>query len=220
MLSLALTGCAASEPVEQTAAETSAAAAPAAASAEPDGQLISSGFGQSGEYVWVTSLIRNDSKTVGQTVTVQFNVLNASGKIIASESQVESFSRTQQMLVVGTQASVPAKEKPTKVEATLLIEDNGAFSGKPFPKIPTGAVSIGKDEYGDTTGTFEIINPSTAPLKDARVGIICYDAKRNVIGGAAEYPDLVPPSGKVRIDSILNTRGTPAKCDAHAGPGF
>jgi hypothetical protein len=220
MLALVLTGCAASDPevVEQTAVGSETSAAPA--SAKPDGHLISSGFGQSDEFVWVTSLVRNDSKKVGQTVTVQFNILNATGRIIGSESQVESFSRPEQLLVVGTQASVPANEKATKSEATLLIEDNGAFSGRPFPKIPTSAVTIGKDEYGDTTGTFEISNPTNAPLKNARVGIICYDTKQNVIGGAAEYPDLVPPSGKIRIDSTLNTRGTPAKCDAHAGPGI
>jgi hypothetical protein len=223
MLSLVLAGCGTSNPdgVEQTAVGSDTPAAPtASASAKPDGHLISSGFGQRDDFVWVTSLVRNDSKKVGQTVTVQFNILNAAGQIIGSESQVESFSRPQQLLVVGTQVSLPANEKATKAEAALLIENNGAFSSKPFPEIPTSAVTIGEDEYGDTTGTFGVSNPTNAPLKNTRVGIICYDPKQNVVGGAAEYPDLVPPSGKIRIDSTLNTRGTPAKCDAYAGPGI
>ncbi|MFI1394580.1 hypothetical protein [Streptomyces sp. NPDC020681] len=223
ILALALTGCSTSVPdvVEQTAAGSETSDAPAAsASAKPDGRLISSGFGQQDEFVWVTSLVRNDSKQVGQTVTVQFNVLNATGNIIGSESQVESFSRPEQLLVLGTQVDVPTSEKATRVEATLLVEEAGAFSDSPFPEIPTSAVTIGKGEYGDTTGTFEVSNPTNAPLKNARVGIICYNAKQNVIGGASEYPDLVPPSGKIRIDSTLNTRGTPAKCDAYAGPGI
>jgi hypothetical protein len=218
---LALAGCSSSADPDVVEQATGGAGKTASSpSAKPTGQLVASGFGQQDEYVWVTSLVRNTSPHVGQTVTVQFNVLDAHNKIIASESQVESFSQPGQLLVVGTQADVKSNEKAAKVKATLLVEDAGVFSGKPFPKIPTGPVHISKGEYGDTTGTFEISNPTTAPLKDARIGVICYDAKHNVIGGSSEFPDLVPPSGKIRVESTLNTLGTPAKCDAYAGPGF
>ncbi|MGW0420517.1 hypothetical protein [Streptomyces sp. NPDC003015] len=218
---LALTGCASGEDpdvVEQaTGGPSKTTSSP---SAKPSGQLVASGFGQQDEYVWVTSLVRNTSPHVGQTVTVQFNVLDANNKIIGSESQVENFSQPDQLLVLGTQVDVKPNEKAAKVKATLLVEDEGTFSTKPFPKIPTSAVHVSKGEYGDTTGTFEVSNPTTTPLKDARVGVICYDAKRNVIGGSSEYPDLVPPSGKIRVESTLNTLGIPAACDAYAGPGI
>ncbi|MGW0631780.1 hypothetical protein [Streptomyces sp. NPDC002758] len=220
ILALPLAGCSSHEPdvVERATSAPSAAASKAAD--KPGGELIASGFGQQDEYVWVTSLVRNKSRQVGQTVTVQFNVLDSHNKIIASESQVENFSQPDQLLVVGTQIDVKSHEKVAKIAATLLVEDEGTFSDKPFPKIPTSAVRVSKGEYGDTTGTFEISNPTTAPLKDARVGVICYDAHHNVIGGSSEYPDLVPPSGKIRIESTLNIRSAPAKCDAYAGPGM
>src|SRR5437588_11506143 len=115
------------------------------------GQLVTSGFGQDGEYVWVTALVRNTSKDVGQTVTVQFNVFNSSGKMLVSESQVESFSRPGQLLVVGTQLTAPRRAKATKVHATLLIEDTGAFSTDAFPEIKTGPVGVTKDEYRGIT---------------------------------------------------------------------
>uniref|UniRef100_A0AAU3HS20 Lipoprotein n=1 Tax=Streptomyces sp. NBC_01393 TaxID=2903851 RepID=A0AAU3HS20_9ACTN len=218
---LALAGCASSsdpDVVEQ--ATDGPAKATSSSSTKPSGQLVASGFGQQDEYVWVTSLVRNTSPHVGQTVTVQFNILDAHNKIIGSDSQVESFSQPDQLLVVGTQIDVKSNEKAAKVKATLLIEDEGTFSTKPFPRIPTSPVHISKGEYGNTTGTFEVSNPTTAPLKDARVGVICYDAKHNVVGGSSEYPDLVPPSGKIRVESTLNTLRAPAKCDAYAGPGL
>ncbi|WP_405522685.1 hypothetical protein OG426_05465 [Streptomyces canus] len=221
MSALALTGCASGKDPDVVEQATGGPAKTTSSpSAKPSGQLVASGFGQQDEYVWVTSLVRNTSPHVGQTVTVQFNILDANNKIIGSASQVENFSRPDQLLVVGTQVDVKPNEKAAKVKATLLVEDEGTFSTKPFPKIPTSAVHVSKGEYGDTTGTFEVSNPTTTPLKDARVGIICYDAKRNVTGGSSEYPDLVPPSGKIRVESTLNTLGTPATCDAYAGPGI
>lgn len=217
---LALAGCASSHDPDVVEQATGGPAKTASSSStKPSGELVASGFGQQDEYVWVTSLVRNTSPHVGQTVTVQFNILDAHNKIIGSESQVESFSRPDQLLVVGTQVDVK-NEKAAKVKATLLVEDEGTFSTKPFPKIPTSAVHISKGEYGDTSGTFEVSNPTTAPLKDARVDVICYDTKHNVVGGSSEYPDLVPPSGKIRVESTLNTLGAPAKCDAYAGPGL
>ncbi|MGV9249295.1 hypothetical protein [Streptomyces sp. NPDC003710] len=218
---LALAGCASSNDPDVVEQATGGPAKTASSSStKPTGQLVASGFGQQDECVWVTSLVRNTSPHVGQTVTVQFNILDAHNKIIGSGSQVESFSQPDQLLVVGTQVDVKSNEKAAKVKATLLVEDEGTFSTKPLPKIPTSAVHIGKGEYGDTTGTFEVSNPTTAPLKDARVGVICYDTKHNVVGGSSEYPDLVPPSGKIRIESTLNTLGAPATCDAYAGPGL
>src|SRR4051812_46894795 len=77
--------------------------------AKSSGKLLASGFGQEGPYLWVTALVKNTSQDVGQFVTVQFNVLNQAGDIIASQSQVESFSRSGQTLVLGTQVDLTGK---------------------------------------------------------------------------------------------------------------
>jgi hypothetical protein len=62
-------------------------------SAGKSARLLKTGFGQSQEYAWVTSLVENQSEgNIGQFVTVQFNLLGADGEILASTDQVEEFS--------------------------------------------------------------------------------------------------------------------------------
>jgi hypothetical protein len=185
---------------------------------KPAGELLASGFGQSDEYVWVTSLVKNNASTVGQTVTVQFNLYDKTGSLIGSDSQVESFASIGQLLAVGTQIDLKAHQKAARVKATLLVEDEGVFSDEPFPAIKTSAVKVGKDEFGGVSASFDVLNPTNKPLKDPRIGIICYNAKKQIIGGGDEFPDLVPPSGKYHVDSSVNVSGTPATCTAYAGP--
>lgn len=185
---------------------------------KPAGELLASGFGQSDEYVWVTSLVKNNASTVGQTVTVQFNLYDKTGALIGSDSQVESFASIGQLLAAGTQIDLKAHQKAARVKATLLVEDEGVFSDEPFPAIKTSAVKVGKDEFGGVSASFDVMNPTNKPLKDPRIGIICYNAKKQIIGGSDEFPDLVPPSGKYHVDSSVNVSGTPATCTAYAGP--
>jgi hypothetical protein len=47
--------------------------------AQPAGAIVKSGFGQEGDYAWVTSVVRNDSDEAGQTLTVQYNLKDAGG---------------------------------------------------------------------------------------------------------------------------------------------
>lgn len=184
---------------------------------KPAGQLLESGFGQTDEYVWVTSLVKNATSTVGQTVTVQFNIYNKAGALVGSTEQVESFRSVGQLLAVGTQVDLK-HEKAASMKATLLVEDLGAFSNEPFPAIKTSAVKIGKGEFGGVSASFDVTNPTDTPLKNPRIGIICYNAKKQIIGGSSEYPDLVPASDRYHVDSTVNVIGTPASCTAYAGP--
>jgi hypothetical protein len=87
-------------------------------------RLLKTGFGQSGEYAWVTSLVENQAEdNVGQFVTVQFNLLDSDGEILASTEQVEALSRADQKLAVGTQVDIPDRGKVAKVEATMEVSD-------------------------------------------------------------------------------------------------
>ncbi|MFC4145780.1 hypothetical protein ACFO0M_05900 [Micromonospora mangrovi] len=74
-----------------------------------------------------------------------------------------------------TQVDLEKGQKAAKVEATLLVEDLGAFSDEPSPEVPTGPAKITKSEYGDKeyNATFEVRNPKAEPLKDVRIGVIC-----------------------------------------------
>lgn len=219
-MAAALTACA-EESGDGKSSTSRTASPPATAKSgggKTAGQLLKSGFGQTDEYVWVTSLVKNTASTVGQTVTVQFNVYDKVGTLIGSTSQVESFRSVDQLLAVGTQMDLKPQEKAASVKATLLVEDNGTFSDKPFPAIRTSAVKIGKDEFGGVSASFDITNPTGEPLKNPRIGIICYDATKHIIGGSSEYPDLVPASGEYHVNSTVNVSGTPVSCTAYASP--
>lgn len=221
-MTITLVGCGGSTQSREPSTNTGPSTAPAATAktSEPKvaGQLLGSGFGQTGEYVWVTSLVKNMASTVGQTVTVQFNVYDKAGTLIGSTEQVESFHSTGQLLAVGTQVELKPHEKAARVKASLLVEDNGTFSDQPYPLIKTSAVKLGKDEFGGESASFDVINPTDKPLKNPRIGIICYNARKQIIGGSSEYPELVPASDKYHVDSTVNVTGDPASCAAYAGP--
>ena len=233
LLALAMFGCSgspngtdqqASEPRDET---TSAAAEggnePAGddgAKAGPGAKLLKTGFGQRDEYAWVTSLVENQSAdNIGRFVTVQFNVFDKDGDLIASTEQVEEFSRDDQRMALGTQVDIPDKKKAAKVEATLAVGDDSGGSTDPKPEIKTGKVKFVEDEYGETTARFEVYNSSKEALKDVRVGVICYGTKDRVNGGGSDYPELIPPSGKVLSKTYVIVSGKTDRCEAYAGPG-
>ena len=71
--------------------------------------LIDSGFGVQHGYAWTIARVRNDDDHAGQTVTVNFNLRDKSGALIASGSQVSHFSWPGQLLPVATQIEVPTR---------------------------------------------------------------------------------------------------------------
>lgn len=216
----ALAGCA-SDPGQADAQSESpqAGQSPAAtASAAPRelGTIEASGFGQEGEYVWVTAIVHNNSTYVGQTVTVNFNVLDKQGKILESESQVESFSRPKSDHAIGTQVTLEPGQKATKVEATLAVEAAGVFSDQPFPEMPTSAVKVAQN-YGAHEASFELKNPMSEAVKSPRIQLVCTDAAGSIVGGGMAFPDLVPARGKIKVDTNVIVSRKPHKCSAYVG---
>jgi hypothetical protein len=202
---------------DSATSERSTAAPATTAPQEPEGkagEIVKSGFGQRDDFVWVTSLVKNNTDEAGATVTVQYNVLDATGSILVSGEQVESFSRGGELLAVGTQLEVPSGTEAATVEASLVVEPDGI--GSEFQEIPTSPVTVTTDEFGQPTASFEVTNPTSEPLSP-RIGVICYDSAGEIVGGTSEFPE-VPPSGKARVDTLsLLVTGTPAECEAYAG---
>ncbi|MEG3635211.1 hypothetical protein [Micromonospora palythoicola] len=219
-LALALAACGEGDKVEQATSTEVGSGTATETEEKPGGSLLETGFGQSDTYVSLIAIVENTSDKVGQTVTVQFNVKDANDDLLVSESQVEHFSRVGQNFPVQTQAELPKGKKAAKVEVTLLIEDNGAFSPEPFPEIKTGRVTVVKSEYGDGfSAKVEVTNPQTEPLKSPKVDVVCYDTAKKIIGGSFTYPELIPPSGKAIAEVDLLVTGKPASCVAFASPG-
>lgn len=197
-----------------------------AAAATPEGDstkatLLGSGFGQADRYVWVTSIVRNDSTASGQTVIVHFNLKDDSGALVASADQTEAFSRPGQQLVLGTQATIPDGKKAASVEATLDVKYPGIGSPDPFPEITTGPVMVTKGEFRGYEAQAELKNPTAQPLRSSRVGVVCYDETGRIDGGSSAFPELVPAGGSTIVKTLdLIVSGIPARCAMRAGPGL
>ncbi|GAA2136033.1 hypothetical protein GCM10009844_01920 [Nocardioides koreensis] len=189
------------------------------ATSSSQGTILESGFGQSNEYAWVTALVQNDSDHAGQTVTVNFNVKDASGKLAASGSQVSAFYWAGQKLPVGTQVDLGRGVKAASMEATVLVEDEGTFDDQVVEQDWGSFPGTIYKQYGNWGAKFQVENPTSEPLDGSAVAVICHNASGEVIGGSSTYPDLIPPSGETLVDvSDLYAAAEPHDCVGYLHP--
>jgi hypothetical protein len=184
---------------------------------KPSVKLVAQGFGQADEYPTGIAIVTTDSKaSIGESVTVSANLLDAKGQILATEEQVEQFNWVGQQLVlpISFDLSNQPHAKAAKIEASASISNYGMDSEEkaPLPKLKSAEVK--KSEYGGWTASFAFKNTTEGALKDMRVGIVCYDKAGSIIGGSSEYPSLAAPGATIRIDSDVTTSGMPADCTA------
>ena len=220
---LLLGGCSAKQTVTEDTGEGQQvggdSATPGAEKAgnEPKAKLVKAGFGKDGDYGYASAIVTNSSPdNVGMFVTVQFNLLDSKGDLVASDSQVEQFTSANQTLALGSQFEMEGKKKVAKVEATLGLDNK--ISQDDAPNLPVGKVKVEKVQYEGTKAIFEVRNPGTVAQKGARIGVVCFDKSGKIIGGGSEYPDLIPAKGRVLVESHILSAGMPAKCDAYAAP--
>lgn len=215
---LLLVGCSA-ESSDGKSGVSSGGSTPATSSTMPAapselGTIKESGYGQRGEYVWVAAVVHNNSTYVGQTVTVVFNLLDDKGNLIATESQVESFSRPQGDHIIGTQSDVEPGQRVARIEATLSVKAEGTFSDEPFPEVPVTNYRLSDNS---TTATFEVANPMAQAIEDPRIGVLCRDAGGKIIGGGSTYPELIPANGRILAEASVLVSAPPARCEALVG---
>ncbi|GAT16649.1 putative uncharacterized protein [Mycolicibacterium thermoresistibile] len=205
--------CQGSPSAEQSAEGGTLSDAPAATAV-----IEQSGFGGSGDYLWVTSTVRD--VPVGQFATVSFNLFGADGALLATESQVEQAVNPGARITVGTQVSVPNGQPVTRVEPTLEVSDHPQTKPVEFSDVvlEVGPVTIGQDTFGSPTADAELTNPSDQQIPAARVGVICFDPHGQIIGGGSEFPDVVPANGKVKVSARLVVTGIPDRCEMTAQP--
>ena len=81
--------------LESSAPSVKATKAPAA---KPAAKLVKTGIGGNKGYAWVAAaLVTNASEdNVGRFVTVNFNLLDNDGELVATQNQVEQFTSAKQ----------------------------------------------------------------------------------------------------------------------------
>jgi hypothetical protein len=218
---LSLTACRGdADKVEQASSSgASSASTPDAMgtnAAKSAGSLLEKGFGQEGTGVRAIAIVQNTSDTAGQKVTVQFHIKDASGNVLASESEVEHFAHVGEKMPVGVTVGLPERKKAASVDATLLVEDNGTVPSEPFPEVKVDSVELVKLSY-ERRAIIWVTNPKPEPLKSPRVEVVCYNKAREIIGGNSTYPIYLPPSGDTIVEVNLITSGKPASCTAYVG---
>lgn len=182
-----------------------------------DVEIVESGFGQGGDYVQgIVVVTTDDEAAVGESVTVSVNFLDAGGKILATEEQVESFSWAGQMLVmpVWGDLSDQSKAKVATIDPSVSISDYGmGEEAQPeLPALQAGEIKAG--EYGGFQASFEFTNEGDSDLDSMRVGVVCKDAQGTIIGGGSTYPDA-HTNKTIRIDADLTVSKKPTTCTAY-----
>lgn len=175
-----------------------------------------SGFGQIERYVSAVAVVTNLTDKVGQTVTVNFNAFDVQGNLLQSATQVEAFSQPRADHALVAHLEMQPDEKVARVETRLDVRDAGGFSSQPFPQLPTANLKV-VDKHGYKNATFELSNPMSEALKAPRLAIVCMDETQRIVGGGVAFPDLVPTSGKVKVDTPVNVTGEPASCAVYTG---
>lgn len=214
---LALTACGGSDDEEEDSASRSAGMFGANdESSAPTVEILESGFGQSddGYLQGIAIVTTGDEAAVGEFVTVSMNFLDASGAILLTQEQVESFHWVGQELVVPVW---PAGDQlapgiVASVEASASISDYGTDGEEWAPLATVDATDPG-------SSTFELTNEMDADLEDLRVGVVCRDAGGTIVGGGSGYPSLVAAGQTIRLTVPVRTSGSPATCTAHPNYG-
>ena len=191
----------------------------AASDAPATVELTGTGFGQRDEYVQGIAMVTtDDDKAVGEFVTVSMNFLDASGDIVGTSDQVESFSWVGQDLVLPVWHSLSAGVEVVEVDASVSISDYGRSSEDVDPLETVESREIRADQFG-RTALFELTNPTDSDLENARIGVVCYDVDGSIIGGASEYPNLIAASKSILLESAVLTSGEPENCIAYPNYG-
>lgn len=195
---------------------------PKAAAAAKTPEILRSGFGQRDEYVQAIVVVKNtDKASVGEYVTASVNFKDASGNLVATETQVEHFSWVNQELVLPVWLDLSSQPKTdiATIEPTVTISDHGSAADPAEPLAPVDASTIGENMYGGPSAKFTLSNAGSEPLEELRVGIVCEDASGAIVGGSSDYPDLIPAGGEILLDADVTTTGMPAKCTAYPNYG-
>ncbi|MEP9382472.1 hypothetical protein [Nocardioides sp. KR10-350] len=217
-----LSGCGGSETSDVTETQTSTASPSEdnSSATTEQGTIIQSGFGQQDQYAWVMALVQNNADHAGQTVIVNFNLKDDTGKLVGSGSQTAAFNWPDQKLPVATQVDLGSHVKATSVEATVLVKDDGTFEDQVTDSWG-GPIKgdIYKSEYGSWGAKFTVKNPTSDPLTSPQFEVICHGPGGKIVGGGESYPDLIPPSGEtlVNLDSLY-TDHQPHDCDGYLHP--
>lgn len=188
----------------------------------PTVEIVDSGFAQ-GEYATLAMVVvTTDSEAaIGEFVTASVNFLDEEGQILATAEQVESFAWAGQELALPVMPTdLGEAVEVASIEPSVALSDHGTTE-EPSPSLPVlDSTEIKQGEYGGLVASFALTNNTDSNLTSPRVGVVCYDGAKKIIGGTSTYPELVPAGKTIRIDTEPIVSGEPASCKAFVSYGM
>jgi hypothetical protein len=182
----------------------------------PEVEIVDSGFGQ-GEYsTQAMVIVSTDSEAaIGEFVTASVNFLDAKGEILATAEQIESFSWVGQELAMPvTPSELAETARVASIESSVSLSDYGTVVESKAPLPVLDSTEVRKGEYGGFSASFALTNETDEDLKSPRVGIVCFDAAKTIVGGTSTYPEFVPAGKTIRIDAEPTVSKKPTSCKA------
>jgi hypothetical protein len=203
------------------ACQSTGAPASEAKSTVPEGPLPTieaSGFGGSGDYLWVTSTVRD--VPMGQFATVSFNLYGTDGTLLATESQTEQGINPGARIMVGTHVNAPKGQPVTRIEPTLQVSEHDPVMPAKFSDVmlEIGPATLGHADFIGQTAEAVLTNPSGQQIPGARVGVACFDKQGAITGGGSDHPEVLPANGQLKVSAGLLVSGTPDHCEMTAQP--
>jgi hypothetical protein len=182
----------------------------------PKVEIVDSGFGQGEFTTQAMVIVTTDSEAaIGEFVTTSVNFLDAKGQILATAEQVESFNWVgQQLAMPVTPTDLDEKAKVASIEPSVSLSDYGMSEESKAPLPVLDSTEVKRGQYGGFAASFALTNDTDAELKSPRVGVVCYDAAKRIIGGTSMYPEFVPAGKTIRIDAEPTVSGKPTSCEA------
>lgn len=174
------------------------------------------GFGGRGNYLWVTSIVRDTQP--GTFITVSFNLLSADGTILATARQVEEGVNPNRRMIIGTQVEAPKGQTVVRVQPTVGVSPDSLRPKFEDVVLGVGGVTVGTNSFNQPTAKAVLTNPSQEQIPGARVGIACFDNQSNIIGGGSTFPGLIPPGGQVMASADVMVSQQPTRCEMTAQP--
>jgi hypothetical protein len=159
------------------------------------------GFSQDehGEVGYGFVLVNNSAQEDALDVTVTVNVLDASGTIIATEAEAINVIPAGETFYLGG-ATYASGEKADQLEPIVAV---GSSEEASYPLPAVSRVRLINEEYLGLRVRGEVENTLDQPLSQlARIGIVVFDSRGEVVGGGFTFLDAdLPPGRRASFDA-------------------
>jgi hypothetical protein len=184
-------GTSTSETDTEDVVDTTTEAEPSEASIEIEDQ----GVGQADQSVSYGLILRNDSSSDDAfDVTISVNILDRSGGILATDSNVISVIPAGETYYFGGETYLEKGGKAAKLDPLVEV---GYSDAATYPLPQARRVRVVRDDFGGVEVRGEVENTLESSLSSfARISIVLLSRRGEIVGGAYTYLDADLPPGR------------------------